>query len=127
MLTLGIIRRTSVVCKVVVGGCAIILVFYVSWIALDWYRVRITTQVHPTLRTSLGMSRVHPRQAPKKLADILQDAIAQDRSVLRVLNVRDFYSSPLSEIAVLGEFDTNRAVQQTSSTSRLPTILGCFF
>jgi hypothetical protein len=39
--------------------------------------------------------------APKKLLDILNDAIAQDQSVLHVLNVHDVDSSVLSRIDIL--------------------------
>jgi hypothetical protein len=48
--------------------------------------------------------------APKKLSDILKDAIAHNRSVLRVLNVHKVDTSVLPIVAVLGYFNNDRCI-----------------
>jgi hypothetical protein len=49
-------------------------------------------------------------RAPKKLSDILKETIAQDRSVLRVLDVRKVDTCVFPRIAVLGGFNTDRCI-----------------
>jgi hypothetical protein len=48
--------------------------------------------------------------APKKLSDILNDAVARKQNVSYVLNVQDRDAGILSTIAVLGDFDRNRSI-----------------